>query len=451
LGRLTQLCVTIVTLGLGIVYFSPLLLLLLLGSTIPAFLAESHFAFLGYSLSHTLTPFRRELEYLRHLGASAAGVKEIKIFGLGPYLTDRYRAIADACIRSIRTLQNKRLLVSILPAALGAAGYYGAYLIVVFDALSGKITVGQLTFLAGALAAATTNIQTAFSTFSSIADQSLYLTDLLDFFQVEPKIRAPRQPIPAPRQIRAGFEFRKVCFSYPGSDRRILNELNFHLEPDERVALIGGNGAGKTTFVKLITRLYDPTRGRILLEGYDLRKYRSEDLSRQVGVIFQDFMRFEMTAAENIGVGRVEYISDRRRISISARKGMAEEVLSKLDHGMDQLLGRRFEGGVDLSGGEWQKIALARAYMRDAQLLILDEPSAALDARSEFEVFSRFADLTQGKMALIISHRFSTVRMADRIVVLKNGAIHEQGSHKDLMASGGHYAEMFELQAAGYR
>jgi ATP-binding cassette subfamily B protein len=432
-------------------YFSPWLLLLLLASTLPAFVAESHFAFLGYSLSFTLTPFRRELDYIRQLGASATGVKEIKIFGLGPYLTARYRDIADACIRRIRTLQNQRLLVSIVPAALGAAGYYGAYLIVVFEALNGKITVGQLTFLAGALAGTTNNIQTAFSTFSSIADQSLYLTDLLDFFAVKPKIRSPRQPIPAPRKIRTGFEFRKVCFSYPGSNRMILQDLDFHLEPDERVALIGENGQGKTTFVKLITRLYDPTRGRILLEGYDLRKYSSEDLSRQVGVIFQDFMRFEMTAAENIGVGRIEHISDRRRISISAQKGMADEVLSKLDNGMDQQLGRRFEGGVDLSGGEWQKIALARAYMRDAQLLILDEPSAALDAHSEFEVFSRFADLTQGKMALIISHRFSTVRMADRIVVLKNGAIHEQGTHHQLMNRGGQYAEMFELQAAGYR
>ncbi len=453
MGRLIQLSVTVITLSLGIVYFSPWLLLLLLASTVPAFIAESHFAFLGYSLSFTLTPFRRELDYIRQLGASATGVKEIKIFGLGPYLTARYRDIAEACIRKIRVHITESTASGEHSglAALSAAGYYGAYLIVVFEALSGKITRRATHISRRGSAGTTNNIQTAFTTFSSIADQSLYLTDLLDFFAVEPKIRSPRFPLPAPRKIRSGFEFRKVCFSYPGSDRMILNNLDFHLEPDERVALIGENGEGKTTFVKLITRLYDPTRGRILLEGYDLRKYRSEDLSRQVGVIFQDFMRFEMTAAENIGVGRVEHISDRRRISISARKGMADEVLSKLDHGMDQLLGRRFEGGVDLSGGEWQKIALARAYMRDAQLLILDEPSAALDARSEFEVFSRFADLTHGKMALIISHRFSTVRMADRIVVLKNGAIHEQGTHHQLMNRGGRYAEMFELQAAGYR
>jgi ATP-binding cassette subfamily B protein len=378
-------------------------------------------------------------------------MKEIKIFGLGPYLTGRYREIADECIRRIRTLQNSRLWVSLLPAIVSSGGYYGAYLLVVFRALSGQITIGQMTFLAGALAGTANNIQTAFSTFSSVADQALYLTDLLDFFAVEPKIRAARRPLPAPRKIQSGFEFQKVSFSYPHSDRMIIRDLDFRLEPGERVALIGENGQGKTTLVKLITRLYDPTRGRILLEGYDLRKYRIEDLSRQVGVIFQDFMRFEMTAAENIGIGSVDEMSDRERISVSAQKGMADEVVSKLDHGMDQQLGHRFEGGVDLSGGEWQRIALARAYMRDAQLLILDEPSAALDARSEKEIFTRFADLTEGKMALLISHRFSTVRMADRIVVLRDGMISEQGTHDQLMAKGGHYAEMFELQAAGYR
>jgi ATP-binding cassette subfamily B protein len=231
----------------------------------------------------------------------------------------------------------------------------------------------------------------------------------------------------------------------------IIKDLDFRLEPGERVAIIGENGQGKTTLVKLISRLYDPTSGSILLEGKDLRKYRLEDLSRQIGVIFQDFMRYEMTAADNIGIGRIENISDRELIAISAEKGMADQVVSKLDHGMDQVLGHHFEGGVDLSGGEWQKIALARAYMRDAQLLILDEPSASLDAKAEYDVFARFADLTKDKMALLISHRFATVRMADRIVVLKDGSISEQGTHDQLMSKGGHYAEMFDLQAAGYR
>jgi ATP-binding cassette subfamily B protein len=451
LGRLVQQAITLVSLAAGVLFYSPWILLLLIGCTIPAFLGESHFALLGYSLSHTLTPFRRELDYLRQLGASAAAAKEVKIFGLGPYLTNRYREIAEQCIRKIRDLQDKRLLVSVILAVVGSAGYYGAYILVVFQALAGKITVGQLTFLAGAIAGTTTNIQSFFSTFSSVADQSLYLSDLLEFFAVEPKIRSPRRPLPAPRKITTGFEFRKVCFHYPGSNRMIIKDLDFRLEPGERVALIGGNGQGKTTLVKLISRLYDPTSGNIFLEGEDLRRYRIEDLSRQIGVIFQDFMRYEMTAADNIGMGRVEEIADRQRISLSAQKGMADEVVSKLEGGLDQLLGRRFEGGVDLSGGEWQKIALSRAYMRDAQLLILDEPSAALDARAEYEVFARFADLTVGKMALLISHRFSTVRMADRILVLKDGSISEQGTHNQLMAMGGQYAQMFDLQAAGYR
>jgi ATP-binding cassette subfamily B protein len=406
IGRMAQQFVTLVTLAGGVLVFSPWLLVLLIGCMIPAFLGESHFAFLGYALSYTLTPYRRELDYLRQLGASATGAKEVKIFGLGPYLTDRYREIAEKCIQQIRQLQNKRLLVSVVLSTVGSAGYYAAYIFVVFRALSGRISVGELSFLVGAIAGASSNIQSFFSTFSSISDQALFLTDLLEFFAVEPKIRSPRRPLPAPRHIQKGFEFRKVCFRYPGSDRMIVNNLDFHLEPGERVALIGENGQGKTTLVKLITRLYDPAGGQILLDGHDLRKYRCEDLAREVGVIFQDFMRYEMTAAENIGVGRVEKILDRDRISVSAHKGMADEVVSKLDRGMDQLLGRRFDGGVDLSGGEWQRIALARAYMRDAQLLILDEPSAALDAKLEFEVFSRFADLTEGKMALLISHRF---------------------------------------------
>jgi ATP-binding cassette subfamily B protein len=242
-----------------------------------------------------------------------------------------------------------------------------------------------------------------------------------------------------------------VSFTYPGTERRVLDRLDFHLHPGERVALIGENGQGKTTIVKLITRLYDPTEGEILLDGLDLREYELEDLYREIGVIFQDFMRYEMTLQENIAVGRIDEIRNMPLLQEAAQKSLAEEVIARLPGHFHQMLGRRFEGGVDLSGGEWQKIALARAYMRDAQLLILDEPTAALDARSEFEVFRRFADLTAGKTALFISHRFSTVRMADRIVVLENGRVIEDGSHARLTSLGGRYAEMFEMQAASYR
>jgi ATP-binding cassette subfamily B protein len=297
---------------------------------------------------------------------------------------------------------------------------------------------------------ASNNIQQIFSTISGIADQALFLTDLLAFFQMQPTIRSKANALAAPRPIVAGFEFRNVSFSYPGSPRLILDTLNFHLRPGERVALIGENGQGKTTIVKLITRLYDPTEGQILLDGVDLREYSLEDLYREIGVIFQDFMRYEMTARENIAVGQIEKLDDLKLLQTASRKSLADEVVAKLPLEYEQMLGRRFDGGVDLSGGEWQKIALARAYLREAQLLILDEPTA-LDARSEFEVFHRFAELTAGKMALFISHRFSTVRMADRIVVLENGKIAEEGSHDQLSRLGGRYAEMFEMQAASYR
>jgi ATP-binding cassette subfamily B protein len=308
-----------------------------------------------------------------------------------------------------------------------------------------------LTFLAGAIAGASTNIQSIFSTFSSIADQALFLTDLLDFFATKPKIRTKANALPAPRPIREGFSFENVSFSYPGNDRLVLDGLTFRLERGQRVALIGQNGQGKTTIVKLLTRLYDPTAGRILLDGVDLREYDLEDLCRQIGVIFQDFMRYEMTAAENIAVGRIEARGDRDQIHLAAQKSRASEVVARLPKGYDQLLGRRFEGGLDLSGGEWQKIALARAYLRDAQVLVLDEPTAALDAQSEYDVFQRFSELTTGKIALLISHRFSTVRMADEIFVLEDGRIAERGDHNRLIAVGGRYADMFELQAASYR
>ncbi|MCU1260958.1 MAG: putative multidrug export ATP-binding/permease protein [Bryobacterales bacterium] len=451
IGRMGQQAITLISLAAGVFYFSPWLLLLLFVCTVPAFLGESHFAFLGYSLAHRLTPDRRQLDYLRVLGASKEGAKEVKIFGLGRYISDRYREIADRVFEQNRSLVTRRAWAGGFLAIIGSFGYYGAYVLAVYRTLKGELSVGDLTFLAGAIAGTSTNIQALFSTFSSIADQALFLTDLLEFFDTRPVIRSPDRPILFPRPIQKGFEFRKVCFKYPGSSRMVLRELDFRLEPGSRVALIGENGQGKTTFVKLLARLYDPTAGKILLDGNDLRDYSIEELGHEIGVIFQDFMRYELTARENIGVGRIEDLLNSDRLALAARKSLADEVIEKLPRGMNQLLGRRFEGGVDLSGGEWQKFALARAYLRDAQLLILDEPTASLDAKSEYEVFRRFSELTEGRMALLISHRFSTVRMADRILVLEDGAIRERGTHDELVSLGGRYAEMFELQAAGYR
>jgi len=341
--------------------------------------------------------------------------------------------------------------VGAILSLLSSAGYYGSYAWVVYQTVYGSLTIGTMAFLAGAIAGASANIQSIFSTFSSIADQALFLTDLLEFFAVRPKIVSSPGAIPAPRPIRQGFVFENVSFTYPGTSRLVLNGLSFRLEPGARLALIGENGQGKTTIVKLLTRLYDPTAGRILLDGEDLRSYSLEDLHKEIGVIFQDFMRYEMDVRSNIGVGRIDDLENASALENAARKSLADAVVRRLPRGYRQMLGRRFEGGIDLSGGEWQKVALARAYLRDAQLLILDEPTAALDARAEYEVFQRFAELTDGKMALLISHRFSTVRMADRIVVLEDGKIVEEGSHDQLMGVRGRYAELFELQASSYR
>lgn len=451
IGRLVQLVITTVSLSVSILLFSPWLLLLLVLGVVPAFLGESHFAFLGYAKNFRQTPVRRQLDYLRQLGGSREAAKELKLFGLNKFLTERFTQLSDAIYEENVELSRRRLIAGSFLSLIGTMGYYSAYAYVIWRTIKGALSIGTLTFLAGAILQASTNIQQIFSTLSSIADQALFLTDLLAFFEMKPTIQSKPNAIRAPRPIVRGFEFRNVSFKYPGSPRLILNGLNFHLRPGERVALIGENGQGKTTIVKLITRLYDPTEGQILLDGVDLREYELEDLYREIGVIFQDFMRYEMTARENIAVGRIEDLQNVSLLQSAAQKSLADQVVAKLPHHYEQMLGRRFDGGVDLSGGEWQKVALARAYLRDAQLLILDEPTAALDAKSEFEVFQRFAELTMGKMALFISHRFSTVRMADRIVVLEQGKIAEEGNHDELARMGGRYAEMFEMQAASYR
>jgi ATP-binding cassette subfamily B protein len=451
IGRLVQQVATVVSLSVSIMIFSPWLMLLLIAGVVPAFLGESHFAFLGYAKNFRQTPIRRQLDYLRILGGSREAAKELKLFNLNGFLTERFTRLSDEIYTENVALSRRRLIAGSFLSLIGTAGYYSAYVFVIWRTLTGALSIGTLTFLAGAILQASTNIQQIFSTLSGIADQALFLTDLLAFFDMQPTIRSKPNAVMTPRPILRGFEFRDVSFRYPGSPRVILDRMNFVLRPGERVALIGENGQGKTTVVKLITRLYDPSEGQILLDGVDLREYSLEDLYREIGVIFQDFMRYELKARENIAVGRVEEINNLELLQMAARKSMADSVIGRLPKGYDQMLGGRFDGGLDLSGGEWQKVALARAYLRDAQLLILDEPTAALDAKSEFEVFRRFAELTTGKMALFISHRFSTVRMADRIVVLDKGRIAEEGSHDELARMGGRYAEMFEMQAASYR
>src|SRR5580658_8136328 len=451
MGRLLQQSVTAIAFSAVLIRYSPFLMLLLVAGIVPAFLGESHFAFLTYAKNFRQTPARRQMDYLRQLGGSKEAAKELKLFNLSGFLTGRFTALSQEIYEENVALNKRRLFWGGLLAIVGQLGYYGAYGYSIYRTIQGRYSIGDLTLITMAIMQAMANIQQAFSTASGVADQALFLTDLLAFFEMQPTVASKANGLPAPSPIALGFEFRNVSFVYPGTNRRVLSNFNFTLRPGESVALIGENGQGKTTIVKLITRLYDPSEGEILLDGVDLREYDLASLHADIGVIFQDFMRYEMTARENIEVGRIEVPHTQEQIEYAAQKSLASGVIARLQGRYDQMLGRRFETGVDLSGGEWQKLALARAYLRDAQLLILDEPTAALDARSEFEVFERVAELTFGKMALLISHRFSTVRMADRIVVLEAGKLVEEGSHTDLIALGGRYAAMFEMQAASYR
>jgi ATP-binding cassette subfamily B protein len=453
LGLLIQQTFTAVSLCIGIAWYSPWLLAILALCLFPAFAGESHYAFLGYSLAISQTPTRRRLDYLRILGASKESAKELKLFSLSRFFTNQFRDLSDILFQQNRRLWRRRLFSGAALSLVTASGYYGAYIYVVYRAVHGEISVGTLTFLTGAIGGASSSLQSIFSTFSNIADQTLFLTALSDFFQVRPVLPVSPVALPAPNPILEGIRFENVGFHYPGADRPVLQNFNLHLAPGDRVALVGENGQGKTTIIKLLTRLYDPTSGRILLDGIDLREYDPQSLFAQFSVLFQDFMEYDMEVHGNIGVGRIDLTGpDRDRlIARAADRSGAREVIDRLPGKMNQMLGRRFDGGVDLSGGEWQKVALARAYLRDAQIYVLDEPTAALDARSEFEVFERFAELTRGKMAVLISHRFSTVKMVDRILVLKDGRIFEQGSHEQLLAHGGLYASLFELQASSYR
>ena len=443
--------ITVAAFAAGLVAYAPWLMAMLALALVPAFIGESHFNTLGYHLNTMWTPERRELEYLKQVGSSVETAKEVKIFDLNRFLIERFRTLSDKFTSANRKLAARRAIWGSLLAALGSIAYYGAYGYIAWRMVRGDFTIGDLTFLSGSFLRLRSLLESLLSGFAQVANQALYLDDLYSFFKIKPEITSKPDAVAVPRPIARGFVFDNVGFRYDGSERWALRGLSFELKAGEVLALVGENGAGKTTLVKLLARLYDPDEGRILLDGIDLRDYDLDDLRANIGVIFQDFVRYHLSAGENIGVGQIDALNDRARIEQAARRGMADEVIAELPGGYDQLVGRRWKTGVELSGGQWQKIAIARAYMRDAQVVILDEPTAALDARAEYEVFRRFKELSAERTAVLISHRFSSVRMADRILVLADGKVEAQGSHEELMAEGGRYAELFELQAAGYR
>ena len=446
-----QTAVTVVSFAVGLVAYAPWLMLLLAVAMIPAFVGESHFNAINYTLNFQWTPERRQLDYVRQMGASVETAKEVKIFNLNRFFIERFRTLSRQLFLANKALAARRAFWGTLLSALGTLGYYAAYVYIAWRTVKGDFSIGDLTFLAGSFRQLGNLLENLLVGFSQVAGQALFLEDLYSFYEIKPEIASKPGALPVPKPIARGFAFENVGFRYPDAEKWALRGVDFELHAGEVLALVGEDGAGKTTLVKLLARLYDPDEGRILLDGRDLKDYDLDDLRANIGVIFQDFVRYHLSAGENIGVGDVADMDNRERIAEAARKGMADEVVASLPNGYDQLIGRRFKTGVDLSGGQWQKIAIARAYMRDAQVMILDEPTAALDARSEFEVFQRFKDLSEGRTAVLISHRFSSVRMADRILVLANGKVEASGTHAQLMAQGGRYAELFELQAAGYR
>ncbi len=449
LGQVQSL-LTIVSLIAGLIYFEPWLIILLVLSIIPSFINEIKFSSSRYSIARSWTAERRELDYLRFIGANDKTAKEIKLFGLTDFVANRFGTLAHKYYLVNRSLAIRRSYYGSLFNILGVLSYYGAYVFIIFRVITGVITLGDLTFLSGSFQRLKTNLQASFSQFTRITESALYLRDYFDFIDL--KITEKTVDFaPIPDKIKTGFEFRNVHFNYPGMDEPVLSGVNFTLKAGEKLAFVGINGAGKTTLIKLLLRFYEPTQGEILLDGVNITQFEKEAYQQFFGVIFQDFVKYEFTIKENIGIGNVQEIENQPRIVAAAEQSLASEVVNELANGYDQQLGKRFFRGKDLSGGQWQKVALARAYMKDAKVMILDEPTSALDARAEYEAFQRFIGLTEGKTSVIISHRFSTVRMADRIMVLKAGKILEIGTHEELMQTPQLYAELFTLQAAGYQ
>ena len=448
---LVQNVITLLTFAAGLITFSPIIALILFGATIPSFLAQSKFSGLQFRMLTWRAPESRKMQYLEHVLTVDSSVKEVKLFGLGEPLLQRYSEMFWKTFEEDEALARRRSLISLLWGMLASLSYYACYAWIIFETAGGLITLGLMTFYLALFRNSQGTFQGLFDNLNRLYENGLFMDNLFSFLNLEPQMSRSATPAVMPKHLTQGLEFRNVSFRYPDREDWALRGVNLMIRPGEKLALVGQNGAGKTTLIKLMTRLYDPTEGQILLDGVDLRDYAPEDLRRKIGVIFQDFVRYQLSMRENIGFGQIEALDDTERIDSAAERGGADEVAAELPEGIETVLGRWFHAGHELSGGQWQKVALGRAFMRDGEVLVLDEPTSALDAEHEFEIFQRFRELTEGKIAVLISHRFSTVRMADRIAVIADGAISELGSHEELIALGGTYARLFEMQASGYR
>ena len=443
--------ITIVSLISALIYFYPILIILLVISIIPTLLNELKFSSSNYKLTSRMAPERRQLDYMRVIGASDVTAKEVKLFGLADFISRTFSTTANKYYQSIKKLTIKRSVWGAIFNIIGVIAYYGAFVFIVLKAVVSLVTIGELTFLAGSFNKLRNQLQVMFTRFSNITESALYLHDYFEFIDMEFNDQSDFLQLPVPAEIVTGIKFQNVTFSYPNGHIPVFNGLSFDLRKGEKLALVGENGSGKTTLIKLLLRLYEPTSGCILLDGVDIRHYEKEEYQKLFGAIFQDFVKYYLTTRINIAVGNIENVGNDKKIEEAAELSLADEVVKDLLNGYDQELGKRFKKGAELSGGQWQKIALARAYMSEAPIIILDEPTSALDARAEYEVFQRFIGLTKGRTSIIISHRFSTVRMADRILVLNNGEVLELGTHEELMENGNLYSELFELQAEGYQ
>ena len=442
--------ISIFSLIAGLVYFEPILILILILSIIPSFINEAKFSSTRYSLARSWTAERRELDYLRFIGANNQTAKEVKLFGLTDFIAERFKDLSNEYYHLNKKLSLKQSLYGSLFNILGILSYYGAYVYIILRVLTGVISIGELTFLSGSFNRLRNNLQGFFSRFTRISESALYLQDYFDFLDLKIE-QTSEAKTPIPETITQGFQINDLHFAYPGSKTEVLKGVTFTMKAGEKMAFVGQNGAGKTTLIKLFLRFYEPTKGEILLDGININKFDVDEYRNRFGVIFQDFFKYEFTLRENIAVGNISEIDNDETIGYAASKSLAEQVVSEMEDGLEQRLGRRFYQGQELSGGQWQKVALARAYMKDADIMVLDEPTSALDAQAEYDVFERFIALTKGKTSIIISHRFSTVRMADRILVLQNGQVLELGTHEELMANPKLYSELFKLQAAGYQ